>query len=92
MLINLKSSLGETDEMNSLVIQLRDLLIERPDVLTKEQQERLTMLLNSLSDETVQQVFGGTEYDTAKSNITAWFDGDVSEEVQELFQAFENAE
>jgi len=92
LLINLKSSLGETDEMNSLVIQLRDLLIERPDVLTKEQQERLTMLLNSLSDETVQQVFGGTEYDTAKSNITAWFDGDVSEEVQELFQAFENAE
>jgi hypothetical protein len=44
--------------MTSLLIQLRDLLAERPEMLTRPQQERVMMLITSLSDETiVQQVY-----------------------------------
>jgi hypothetical protein len=56
LLINLRASLGETDEMNSVLLQLRDLISERPQLLTDEQRENILMLINALSDETVQQV------------------------------------
>lgn len=93
LLYNLKASLWETNEMTSLLIQLRDLLAERPEMLTRPQQERVMMLINSLSDDTiVQQVYGWSEYDTAKSNIIAWFSDDVSEEISWLFSAFEQAQ
>ena len=56
LLINLRASLGETDEMNSVLLQLRDLISERPELLTNEERENMLMLINALSDETVQQV------------------------------------
>jgi hypothetical protein len=75
--------------MNSVLIQLRDLLAERPNIINSAEQQRIMMLINSLSDSTVKQAFGGTVYDTSKSNIIAFLP-DATKEAQALFTIFES--
>jgi len=57
LLINLRASLGEKEEMSSLVIDLRRLLEDYPNLLDAEQKSRATALLTTLSDSTVQSSF-----------------------------------
>lgn len=57
LLINLRSSLGEKDEMSSLVIDLRRLLTDNPNLLEAKHNARVTTLLKALSDSTVQSSF-----------------------------------
>jgi len=49
--------LGEKEEMSSLVIDLRRLLEDYPNLLEAEQKARATALLTTLSDSTVQSSF-----------------------------------
>lgn len=76
--------------MSSLVIDLRRLLEDYPNLLEAEQKARATTLLTTLSDSTVQSSFGGTIYDTSKSNAMVWFDEAVQEEIATLFAQFES--
>ncbi len=91
LLINLRSSLWEKDEMSSLVIDLRHLLDEYPTLLEGEYKARVETLLTTLSDSTVQSSFGGTIYDTSKSNALVWLNETSQDEVKALFDKFEAA-
>lgn len=86
---NLKWSLGDASERNSLVIQLRDLVGTYPQVVPTQDKEKLATLLTTLSDTTVQSAYGGTLYDTAKANIVARFQEPAKTEVDEYFKNFE---
>lgn len=86
---NLRSSLGDETERNSLVIQLRDLVGNYPQIVPQQDKERLAALMTTLSDSTVQSAFGGSVYDTAKANILVWFQEPAKSEVQAIFSVFE---
>lgn len=89
LLVNLQASLGEEESMDSILIQLRDFLASYPSLLPTEHKQSLMALVSSLSDETVQSVFGGTVYDTAKTNVLFWFPPSTKEEAVALFEQFE---
>lgn len=76
--------------MSSLVIDLRRLLNEYPNLLDATISGRTDVLLNGLSDSTVQSTFGGTIYDTSKANALVWFDEATQAEVKTLFNQFES--
>ncbi len=76
--------------MSSLVIDLRRLLEDYPNLLEADQKARATTLLTTLSDSTVQSSFGGTIYDTSKSNAMVRFDEAVQDEIAALFDQFES--
>lgn len=92
LLLNLQNSLGEKDEMSSLIIQIRDLVSAQPSLLPDAHVQRLTTLLTALADSTVQSVFGGTAYEKAKGSVIAWFGPERKQSVIDQFAQFEAAE
>jgi len=92
LLVNLKSSLGEKNTMNGILIQLRQLLDEQPNIVNQEQRQKTLDLIDSLSDSDVTEVLWWSTYDTAKINTLAWFNEATKEEVTKIFKAFEESE
>lgn len=76
--------------MNSTIIQLRDLLENNQYMVDETHRDDALILLKSLSDTTVSSVYGGSEYDTAKTNVAVWFTDEAQEQVKELFRTFES--
>ncbi|USN55867.1 MAG: hypothetical protein H6765_04810 [Candidatus Peribacteria bacterium] len=74
-----------------MLIQLRELLDTNPSVVSVEHRQKAITLFTSLSDSTVTSVFGGTVYDTAKTNILSWFTPQSREAASKLFLEFERA-
>ena len=92
LLINLKGSLGETNEMNSIIIQLHDHLIQNPLMLDEEQKILANNLLNALWNEAVQEVYGWTPYEKSKAEILVWFQNEDKKILQQYFNEFEKAQ
>lgn len=91
-LVNLKKSLADETERASLVIQIRDLVWTYPSIVPTGDKEKLAMVLTSLTDPLIQSAYGGTVYETAKTNILAWFQEPALTEIKALFASFERAE
>jgi hypothetical protein len=92
LLQQIKQSLGERDEVNSSLIQLRELIETTPDLLSNELTQRTFDLVESLWGEIVIESFGWSEYATAKSNIISLLNEPFKQQSIELFQQFEQVQ
>jgi hypothetical protein len=92
LLQNTKQSLWETNEMNSVLIQLRELIDTTPELLDSQLSQKTYDLIESLWWEIVIESFGGSEYETAKSNIVWLLNEPYKQQVLELFGQFEQVQ
>jgi len=89
ILKNMKWSLGTREELSGLVIQLRQLVENNPNLLNDTLEIDTLNLIDALSNSVVQEVYGGTEYAVAKKEITIWFTGEAKDRMDQLFSQFE---
>ncbi len=73
LLINLRASLWETFEMNSIIAQLLDYINQNRTLLPTSHEDDLRVFLASLASNEVRAVFGATPYELAKGEVLAWF-------------------
>ncbi len=92
LLINLKATLGETNNMDSILVQLRQLFDKGGVFLPESQKQDTIELIFDLSDGDVTEVLWRWIYDQAKINTLAWFDETTKEKVAIIFKNFEDSE
>lgn len=88
----IKLSLWERNEVNSVLIQLRELLDTNPELLNPDIRQKTLDLIDSLWGDIVLDSLGGSEYSTAKSNIVWLLNEPYKQEATELFQKFEQVQ
>ena len=89
LLLNLRSSLGEVDAVNSIVLQISDLLEIEGDIVSTAHRERIQILMIELADQSLQPALGASTYEIAKQSILLWL-SDTAEQV--ALAEFENFE
>jgi hypothetical protein len=89
LLVNLKKDIGEKDQVDSILLQINDLLQQNAALLSNEQTATWTKIMQALSNSDVKASLGLGVYELNKQNILAWFSDLPREEVQEFFKEFE---
>ena len=89
LLENLRQSLTETGERNSILLQLHDYVNNNRITLPADHRDKLDILILTLTDETLQWALWGTEYDKAKANILARFANTTKENLRDEFLQLE---
>lgn len=89
ILNEIKPSLWEDSQVRGSLIDLRDLIESNPELLGAQLEQRTLDLIDSLWGSTIQQVYGGNEYQTSKSNILGLLNEPYKQKSIELFAQFE---
>jgi len=89
LLDNLRRSLSDDDDTDSIVLQLHEYINTSRLQLPDDHRDKLEILLLSITDETLQAAIGGTEYDKAKANILAWFSWPERDQMIKIFRSLE---
>lgn len=91
LLVNLKNSLWDKSQMDSVILQLQDWLDNNPWVIDSDNTEKIQKIIDKLSDKSVKAALWWTEYDIAKADILIFIPDDKKEEVKSIFYEIENA-
>lgn len=89
LLVNLKKDISEKDQVDSILLQLNDILQQNSSLLNQSQTDTWTKIMQALSNSDVKASLGLGTYELNKQNILAWFSDLPRQEVQELFKEFE---
>lgn len=89
LLVNLQKSLWETDEMNSLIVQIRDILQSTENIVSSDHEKEMLQLLDTLQDDALDSIYLDGVYEQAKNNILARFTEDKAQQASEAFALFE---
>ncbi len=87
--MNLKQSINEKDQVDSILLQFNDLLQQNTTLLNAAQTDIWTKIMQTLSNSDVKSSLGLGIYELNKQNILAWFNDLPRQEVLEFFKEFE---
>jgi PKD repeat protein len=89
LLVNLKASINQKEAVDSIILQVNDLLLEYNGLRTTEQKDQWIQIYQILSNPDINASLGLWVYELSKQNIIAWFDDLAKEIVIEHFREFE---
>lgn len=89
LLANLRGSLWDSIETDSLIIQIYDWIDVNSWLIESNLQTQVEDILLSLSDKSVSAAIGWTQYDMSKANILIFMPQAVKQSVQDIFSNIE---
>lgn len=89
LLVNLKKWINEKEQVDSILLQINDILTQNPNTLNTQQQDSRVKIMQSLGDSDVTTALWLWIYELNKQNIIVRFEDLAKEEVIEYFKEFE---
>jgi hypothetical protein len=91
VLLNMRNGIAQWDDVSSLVLQARDILEKKKDIIPQSIQTSTNQLLDQLENKTTCSAGGCNEFKSAKTAIIWLFRTERKAEIAKIFEDIDNA-